>query len=203
MYSTQKHVDGKKMPRQITSVYQLKIVLEDVRPQIMRRVLVPADIPLNALHEVLQVAMGWTDSHLHSFAFGEREFTAHYEEGDLEELDMEDERGVPLSGLITAPKATFTYQYDFGDNWQHIVTLEKVLPPDPNSEYPVCLAGKRACPPDDCGGTWGYAGLLKVLRDPTHPEYRDMRTWVGRKFDSELFDLEKVNKTLRQLRKWV
>jgi hypothetical protein len=191
------------MPRQITTVYQLKIVLEEVRPQIMRRVLVPADITLNVLHDVLQTAMGWTDSHLHSFSFGGREFTAHYEEGDLEELNMEDERGVTLSGLITEPKAAFTYQYDFGDGWQHIVTLEKVLPAVPNTDYPLCLAGKRACPPEDCGGAWGYSGLLKVLRDPTHPEYKDMRAWAGRKFDSELFDLEKVNKGLRRLRTWV
>lgn len=191
------------MRRQITSVYQLKIVLTDVRPQIVRRVLVPEDIRLDALHGVLQAAMGWTDSHLHSFAFGDREFTMPYEEGALEELRMEDERTMRLSGLITAPKDTFRYGYDFGDDWQHLVTLEKILPAVPNTDYPICLDGKRACPPEDCGGGWGYAGLLKVLRDPAHPEYKEMRAWVGRKFDAEHFDLEKTNKELRRLRSWV
>ena len=191
------------MRRQITGVYQLKIVLTDVRPQVMRRVLVPEDIRLDALHGVLQAAMGWTDSHMHSFTFGERAFTTPYEEGALEELRMEDERRVRLSALITTPKDTFRYEYDFGDDWQHLVTLEKILPAVPNTDYPVCLAGKRACPPEDCGGAWGYSGLLKVLRDPTNPEYKETKTWVGRKFDPEQFDLEKTNKELRRLRSWV
>jgi hypothetical protein len=183
-------------------VYQLKIVLQGVRPQIWRRVQVPADIPLDELHLVLQAAMGWTNSHLHAFRFGERRYTMPYEKGDLEELQMEDEREVNLSELIEAPKETFVYDYDFGDNWQHLVTLEKRLPADPNGKYPLCLEGKRACPPEDCGGIWGYADLLKVLRNPAHPEYKDMRAWAGRKFDSEVFDVERFSKDLRKLRSY-
>ncbi len=191
------------MRKQITTVYQLKIVLGGVRPQIWRRVQVPADIRLDDLHLVLQAAMGWTNSHLHSFAFGEQKYTMPYGEGELEELRMEDERTMELSALVSEPKATFEYDYDFGDNWQHVVTLEKVLPAAPDAKYPLCLDGKRACPPEDCGGVWGYANLLKILCSPTHPEYKDMRAWAGRKFDPEMFDVESFNKNLRRLRSYL
>lgn len=191
------------MPRLVTTVYQLKIVLQGVRPQIWRRVQVPADIPLDELHLVLQAAMGWTNSHLHSFAFGEREYTLPYEDGDLEELRMEDEREGVLSELIAEPKQTFHYAYDFGDNWQHLVTLEKIPPADPEGKYPLCLDGKRACPPEDCGGIWGYTDLLKVLRNPAHPDYKDMRAWAGRTFDPEVFDVTRFPKDLRKIRSYL
>ncbi len=191
------------MRRQITRIYQLKIALRQIRPQIWRRVLVPADIELDALHAVIQLTMGWTDSHLHSFDFGDRQFTTPYDDNALEELQMEDENSVHLSELIDEPKSVFEYTYDFGDDWVHAVTLEKILPPSADTEYPVCLAGKRACPPDDCGGAWGYVNLLEALRDPAHPEHKELKSWVGRKFDSELFDLEKVNKALKRIRRWV
>jgi hypothetical protein len=150
-----------------------------------------------------QAAMGWTNSHLHSFAFGEREYTLPYEEGNLEELRMEDEREMCLSELISEPKQTFHYAYDFGDNWQHRVTLEKILPANPEVKYPLCLDGKRACPPEDCGGVWGYADLVKVLRNPAHPDYKDMRAWAGRKFEPEVFDVTRFSKDLRKLRSYL
>lgn len=190
------------MQRPLTTIYQLKIVLQGVRPQIWRRVQVPSDIALEELHLVLQAVMGWTNSHLHAFRFGQRRYTMPYEDGVLEELQMEDERDVCLSELITEPKQTFEYEYDFGDNWQHLVTLEKILSAAPDVKYPLCLAGKRACPPEDCGGIWGYADLLKVLRNPSHPEYKDMRAWAGRRFDAEVFDVERFGKDLRKLRSY-
>jgi len=191
------------MRRQVTSVYQLKIVLEGVRPQIWRRVQVSADIPLDELHLVLQAAMGWANSHLHSFTFGERRYTMPYEPGDLEELQREDEQTMCLSELITEPKQIFGYDYDFGDNWEHVVMLEKRLPASPDTKYPLCLDGKRACPPEDCGGIWGYANLLKILRNPAHEEYKEMRSWAGRKFDPEVFDVERFSKDLRRLRSYL
>lgn len=187
----------------ITTVYQLKIALVGVRPQIWRRVQVPADIALDELHLVLQAAMGWTNSHLHSFAFGKQEYTMPYEQGDLEELRMEDERKMCMSALISNPKETFEYAYDFGDNWQHVITLEKILPAAQDTKYPLCIAGKRACPPEDCGGVWGYADLLRVLRNPAHPEYKDMKAWAGRKFDAEVFDVDRFSKDLRKLRSYL
>jgi len=126
-----------------------------------------------------------------------------YEQGDLEELRMEDERKMCMSALISNPKETFEYAYDFGDNWQHVITLEKILPAAQDTKYPLCLAGKRACPPEDCGGVWGYADLLRVLRNPAHPEYKDMKAWAGRKFDAEVFDVDRFSKDLRKLRSYL
>lgn len=189
------------MPTPITTVYQLRIVLSDVRPQIWRRVQVPADITLDELYLVLQSAMGWTNSHLHSSTFGECRYTMPYAPGDLEELRMEDEQTMCLSELLTEPKQVFGY--DFGDNWEHVVTLEKILPAAHAVKYPLCLAGKRACSPEDCGGIWGYANLLKILRNPAHEEYKEMRAWAGRKFDPEVFDVERFSKDLRRLRSYL
>lgn len=191
------------MRRKTTTVYQLKVVLDEVRPQIWRRVQVPAEIPLDQLHLVIQAAMGWTNSHLHSFKFGDFEYTMPYEPGDLEELQMEDEREVRLQELVTEPKESFGYLYDFGDSWEHIVTLEKILPPAPETKYPLCLEGKRACPPEDCGSVPGYMQLVKVLKNPAHPEYAELRTWVGRKYDPELFDVGQFDKTLRLLKRYL
>jgi hypothetical protein len=160
---------------------------------------VPADLRLSHLHQVLQIVMGWTDSHLHAFAIGGVQYTMPYEELD-NDLDMEDERRVRLSSLVPEAKTQFSYQYDFGDDWQHTVLVEKILPADPASHYPVCAAGKRACPPEDCGGSWGYADLLKILKNPKHPEYQEMKQWAGERFDPEAFDLEQVNQELRRLR---
>ncbi len=188
------------MRRVVTSLCQLKITLTGIRPLIWRRVVVPSDIALNDLHSVLQVAMGWTDSHMHSFTVVGTSYTTPYEEGALEELRMEDERKVRLNELVTEAKDRFEYDYDFGDNWQHEVLVEKIGAAGADALYPLCLAGKRACPPEDCGGVWGYKDLLKVLKDPKHPEYREMKMWVGRKFDPEAFDLEKINKALGRLR---
>jgi hypothetical protein len=190
---------GDGMRRRFTLIYQLKIVLEETRPQVMRRVQVPGDMDLGALHRAFQVAMGWTDSHLHAFTIAGKRYTRSREEGDLEELGMGEERGVRLCDLIRVPEERFSYAYDFGDDWQHTVTLEKVLAANPNTEYPVCLEGRRACPPEDCGGTEGYRDLLRVLRVPQHPQ-EAMRQWAGRKFDPEPFDRERVNRALRRLR---
>ncbi len=184
-------------------LYELKIVLDDVRPPIWRRVQVPADIRLDELHLVLQAAMGWTNSHLHAFTFGQQRYTFSYEEGDLEELQMEDETTKILSDLLTEPKETFRYAYDFGDSWEHTVTLEKRLPAAPGAKYPLCVEGKRACPPEDCGGIWGYAELLEVLSDPEHPDYREMRAWAGRKFDPEVFDCAVFSKNFKRLHSYL
>lgn len=143
------------MKDHLSFIYQLKIVLEGIRPQIMRQVQVPAVLDLSHLHAILQVTMGWTDSHLHSFTIAGTSYTRSYEEGALEELGMEEECGVRLSDLVKEPKERFTYVYDFGDDWHHTVLMEKILAAHPDVRYPVCVAGKRSCPPEDCGEPGG------------------------------------------------
>ena len=187
------------MPRRPTTaaIYQIKITLKGTKPPIWRRVLVPGDIPLSRLHRIVQAAMGWTTSHLHAFII---EGVEYGEPSAGYGLEMVNEQRVSLNRVVAGEKTRFRYQYDFGDDWQHELLIEKVLPPDPDARYPVCVAGRRACPPEDCGGVWGYAGFLEALVDPLHPEHDTMVEWIGGSFDPEAFDLEATNQRLASVR---
>lgn len=178
-------------------IYQIKVTLKNCRPPIWRRVLVPSDIRLPRLHRILQMAMGWTDSHLHMFTIRGEQFGVPDE--DFPDM-VRNERNVRLDKLVGAG-GTFVYEYDFGDSWEHAIKVEKILPALPDVRIPLCLAGNRACPPEDCGGAWGYEHLLEVLRDPTHEEHDEMLTWLGDGFDLEAFDIDATNVELRTLRK--
>jgi len=188
------------MARKQTDYYQLKVLLLDVKSQVWRRVHVAPNIYLNELHLVLQAALGWTNSHLHSFKFGEHEYSLSYEPGDLTDLKMIDERGVALSSLIGEPGETFGYSYDFGDDWQHIVTFEHKGDREPRVAYPRCIDGQGACPPEDCGGTHGFSKLKRILKKPTHKEYKVYMEWIGYPYDPEHADFSNFQKDLRKLR---
>jgi len=175
------------------STMQLRVELRDITPSIWRRLAVPAELTLDVLHDVLQVAFGWTDSHLHDFHLAGVRFGMP----DVEdELLLVDERAAPI-GAVAAQGAVFLYRYDYGDDWEHDITVESISEPGPGPIVVECLEGARACPPEDCGGPPGYENLLRVLADPTDEEHRDMKRWVGRGFDSERLDLDKLNKKLR------
>lgn len=179
-------------------VYQLKIALKYIRPPIWRRIEVPGDVTLPKLHLVLQAAMGWTNSHLHQFQVGK----TYYGDSDVDEfgeLNLKDESKLRLSQLLTKPKQKIVYEYDFGDGWEHEILLEKVLPRDLTVEYPRCLGGARACPPEDCGGVHGYANFLAAIRDPKHEEHDEYLDWIGGDFDPEEFDVEDFDNALRYL----
>ena len=185
-------------------IYQLNVVLLGAKPSIWRRLQVPGNANLGWLHAVLQVAMGWTNSHLHQFRLGEdcySDTSSHYAEfeGDQEILE---EHKFALQQLVSKEKDRLVYEYDFGDSWGHDVVVEKILPPDGGvSKGALCLDGARACPPEDCGGIWGYANLIKVLKNRKHPEHKSMKEWLGRPLDAEAFDLGKTNLWLGKL-KW-
>lgn len=155
-----------------------------------------SDISLGELHEVLQIVMGWTNSHLHQFIIDNE----YYGIAD-EELDMEiaDENKKKLNQIVKTEGVKFVYEYDFGDSWTHKLLLEKILPIELGVNYPYCLTGKRACPPEDCGGCFGYENLLEILKNPKHKEYKSYLEWLGRKFDSEAFNLEDINLALYEL----
>lgn len=176
---------------------QVKVTLRGVRPPIWRRLVLPADMRLSRLHDVLQLAMGWTDSHLHQFVVGRR-FIGVPSPDDWQEL--EDEQKIRLWNVAATPRARLHYEYDFGDSWEHDVVVEKVLPDGGGIRAPACLAGARSCPPEDVGGVWGYQGFLEAIRDASHPEHEDMLEWIGGKFDPEAFDPEGVTAALRRLR---
>ena len=185
-------------------VYQLKVLLIGSKPDIWRRLRVPGNANLGWIHAVFQVAMGWTNSHLHHFLTAEARYSDphHNEDMGLGEEPDRDEAKATLEQVAPDPGAQFGYEYDFGDSWEHEITVEKILPPDAAAAtVALCLDGARACPPEDCGGVWGYADLLKILKNRKHPEHGSMTEWLGRPFDAEAFDAAKTNLWLRKL-KW-
>jgi len=180
-------------------IYQLKVTLLGTRPPIWRRLLVPSDLNLTQLHDVLQVAMGWHDGHLHEFSAGGRRFGPPDPGDQFMADDVEDERKVRVFSLFGRTGAKALYTYDFGDTWEHSVVLEKRLPAVPNMIYPICTDGQLACPPEDCGGIPGYYDLLDALRDPAHEEHQQLRDWVGGDYDPEVFAMEAINRILMRL----
>ncbi|HEY8453615.1 MAG: plasmid pRiA4b ORF-3 family protein [Micromonosporaceae bacterium] len=180
------------MARQI---YQLKIVLCDVSPPVWRRVLVPGGYTLDRLHRVIQYAMGWYDLHLHSFEIGGE---GYGEPDPAGELALRDEMDARLDA-VAAKGDTFRYTYDFGDWWEHEITVEDVVTADPEERYPLCVDGQRACPPEDVGGPRAYEELVAALTDPRHPDHGSAGRRLGRKFDPEAFDPQRVTTLLRRL----
>lgn len=146
---------------------RLRVVLREVVPAVVRVIDVPATITLDDLHDVLQVAVGWTDSHLHQFRTDTATYGIPHEEWDDDELD---ERGVRLADL----PARFVYAYDFGDGWEHDIEVT-----GSGGDVPGCVDGEGACPAEDCGGPYGYEAMLAALADPRHDEHESMQEWVG------------------------
>lgn len=180
-------------------IYQIKVGLQGAKPPIWRRLLVPADVSLARLHDVIQVAFGWDGGHLHAFE------TPYGDFGQADrELGRRAEGSVTLEQVAPAAKDEIRYTYDFGDDWAHDIVVEKVLDLDATLTYPLCTGGRRAAPPDDCGGIWGYQDLMEIIADPRHPEHDNMLDWLDlddpREFDPEAFNLDEVNLALRTLR---
>ena len=182
-------------------IYQIKVSLKGIRPPIWRRIQVRDNTTLYKLHGILQVVMGWEDYHLHEFeidgeSYGppQDEFTDPF--GFSETIN---EKKVKLSEVICAEKVRFLYTYDFGDNWRHELLVEKILPAEKGQQYTVCLKGKRACAPEDCGGAWGYQDLLEAREHPDNPECQELLEWAG-EFDPEEFDLDEINSHLKKMK---
>ena len=177
------------MAKRFDKAYQVKVSLRGIRPPIWRRIQVPADYSFWDLHVAIQDAMGWWDYHLHAFRVAD---PSHGEE-DLIGIPDEDRFvgdpeylpgwTVPIDKAFAKPGDSASYEYDFGDGWEHEIVLEMITPREPKVRYPRCLAGERACPPEDCGGPWGYENMLKILADPRHEEHDETLTWVGGSYD--------------------
>ena len=179
-----------------SQVYRLKVTLRGSRPAIWRRLEVGAGVSLFQLHDILQLVMGWTDSHLHQFRRG----STYYGLPDPEMgMDRENERRVHLGDVLRRPKDRMVYEYDFGDGWMHEIQVDEVRPKPRKFLGASCEGGARACPPEDCGGASGYAEFLEALRDPKHEQHEELLEWISGKFDPEAFDREKTNRALRRL----
>ncbi len=179
----------------VSAIYQLKVTLKDSKPPIWRRILVPDSVSLYQLHNILQIVMGWEDYHLHQFLIGD-EYYGNPEDDEMGE--MKNEKRFRLKQFVTGKGFKFFYEYDFGDGWEHVIQVEAVLPVEEGRQYPVCVEGKRACPPEDIGGVWGYEDFLEAISNPEHPEHDEMLEWYGEDFDPEFFDVEEVNLGLHQ-----
>lgn len=181
----------------MATIIQLKISLRGTKPPIWRRVLVEKTITFESLHQVFQITMGWTNSHLHEFLVNGIRI-GH----SLDEIDADfgegliDESTVTLESILTDSGASFSYTYDFGDGWEHTIVVEKRLPDNTAITYPTCTGGKLNCPPEDCGGIPGFYEMLRILKDKRHPERAEMLEWLGGPYDVQAFDQTEVNQQL-------
>ncbi len=185
-------------------LYQLRISLKHITPPIWRRIQT-RDCTLDKLHERIQMAMGWTNSHFHHFLIDETLYGDPLVIDDFDEFGYKDSTVTTLSDVVpkSGERYRFEYEYDFGDSWWHDVLFEGCLRDNPGERYPLCLEGERACPPEDVGGTSGYKQFLRVIAGPDRPRRRELLTWVGGSFDPEKFDAERATKKmLRSLPKW-
>jgi hypothetical protein len=170
---------------------QFKVTLLGIKPPIWRRILVPCDYSFWDLHVAIQDAMGWLDYHLHEFHVRDpvtrREllFGLPNDDGWADELEMLPDWAFPVARFITLADRSVRYEYDFGDDWQHSLLLERLA-------YPVCVGGRRACPPEDCGGVGGYESMLDTIRDPTDEDHESMLVWLGGAYDPDHFDKDLV-----------
>ncbi len=188
------------MIRNLKEIYQFKISLNNSKPPIWRRILVPSNYTFWDFHCAIQDAMGWLDYHLHSFELINPKTNRKVEIGSPEEasgglggFDMFSkpvlsEDTEKISKYFNEDNPNARYEYDFGDSWIHTIKLEKILPVEKGLKYPRCIAGKMACPPEDCGGLWGYYNYLEVLKNPKHEDYAEMRDWMGGSFDPVYFN---------------
>jgi hypothetical protein len=184
-------------------IYQIQIVLVDSRPKIWRRILIQPDLSLSDFHLAIQIAMGWENDHLHQFIKNKTFYTERLEDdwgwNDLKNVDY---KNLKISDLLIKVKDIIEYEYDFGDSWHHDIILEKIMPVDNKTKYPICVDGKLSCPPEDCGGIWGYKNLLKILNKPDREEHEEYLEWVGEEFDPEKFDKDAVNKKFKKFIKF-
>lgn len=181
-------------------IYQLKIVLRDIKPSIFRILQIKGNATLGKLHDYIQGVMGWQDCHMHEYKIkGQRYRSSEQMFEEIDEPDMHDERESRINKLLQEGD-TFEYLYDYGDYWEHEITVEKILPSEKDVHYPVCTYGERACPPEDCGGTIGYEELLEILNDPEHEEHEHYSEWAGEDFDPENFDFKVTNRMLGNIK---
>ena len=183
-----------------SEIYQLKVTLMGSRPPIWRRLQVSAKTDLETLHMILQIAFGWTDSHLHQFRIDGQSYSLP--EFGLDEFgdEIQNERRAKLGQVVLEARKKFIYEYDFGDSWEHQVVVEKVLEKEPGVAYPRCVGGKRSGPPEDCGGVWGYERLQEVIKDSEDEEHESMLEWLGGSFDPEAFNEKEVNEELKTIK---
>ncbi len=182
-----------------TKLIQMKIELAEISPTIWRRFIVDSSITLDDLHDVVQTVMGWDNAHLYSFEIMHQTYLspdADDEDSDFGDAEQGDTTKVKLSQLPLKKKSKLHYTYDFGDSWEHVITVEDIVPATENSMAPICLEGQRACPPEDCGSVPGYEDIVDALKNPKSKEAQETLEWLG-EYDPDEFDVKEINSALR------
>lgn len=180
-------------------ILQLKISIDGTKPPVWRRILIEGNATFFELHNAIQNAVGWTDSHLHEFIVAGAKIAPKREEP--ENTPDFDSKKTMLSQFLEKEGRTILYVYDFGDDWLHKIKVEKILAKEKGKKYPVCIDGAMNCPPEDCGGVWGYENFKKAISNKKHSEHKEMLDWVGGYFDQKEFDTEETNVRLGHKRK--
>ena len=189
---------GKVIKKKFNQVYQFKITLKDIKPLIWRRIWVPKTYTFWDFHVAIQDSMGWYDCHLHEFEIVNLLSVTKTIIGiPNEDEDFANYKTLPgwkqkIADYFSKENKSANYIYDFGDNWEHKIILEKILPKENNITYPLCIKGERACPPEDCGGSYGYEDFLKIIGDPDDEQHERMLEWIGGEFNPEHFDPNEV-----------
>jgi len=178
------------------SVHTLRVSLLFVEPVVWRRFVVPSETKLPKFNRMLEAVMGWEGYHLHTFEIEDLRIGA----SDEDDADLIDERRITVKQLLPRVESRLRWAYDFGDNWKHEVMVEAIEEPSLDARYPMCTAGERACPPEDCGGVSGYERLVAALADPSDEEHDDLKTWAPPGFDPAAFDMVSANRMLRRVR---
>ncbi len=178
-----------------STVYQIHILLKDSKPKIWRRILINSNASLSDLHYSIQACMGWFDYHLHQFIKNNIFYSPRTPDDNdyWDDTCMIDYKKTNISDLLTKEKDKILYEYDFGDDWEHYITLEKIHEMNGKLPFPICIKGKMNCPPEDCGGIGGYYDMLDALKDPKHEMHREYKDWIGPDFDPEFFNIEEAN----------
>ncbi len=184
--------------------YQLKIVLDRIQPKIWRRIIIGENTSLYELHHIIQISFGWSNYHLYLFKqnrilWGNKSLW----DDDDPAFELNSDKKIKIKDILQDKTQSLQYQYDMGDSWSHNIKLEKIIEKDNLILVPVCLEGERNCPPEDCGGVGGYYNLIETLSRPNSREYKELVEWLGYLYDPELIELEQINHTLKNLKKYI
>jgi len=183
----------------MAAIYQLRIDLVGAKPPIWRRILISSEDNLYDLHCAIQNAMGWLNGHLHTFYKGSDYYGMILEEDDFMDFaETKDETKFRIKEVLSMEGDTLDYTYDFGDNWDHKIKLEKIITEKVEGQLPRCIKGKNTCPPEDVGGLWGYYDMLEALQDKEHPEYQHYMEWLGDDWDPTYLDLDDINEDMAE-----
>lgn len=195
-------------PKQI---FQLKITIKDIKPPVWRRLLISSHCTFQTLHEAIQDCFYWVNDHLHEFIVRPKNdpyngfhIQGKYPDGTDSQNSLFDdimENQIRLCDVFSEEQKSVAYIYDFGDNWEHEIRLEENFPHDDSLRSFICVGGKRATPPEDCGGAWGYYDLIDILNNPNHPEHEEMKEWAGEDFDPELIRSPMKKMTPKEIKK--